>query len=178
MLESVVRCSRDNAERGFWLNPPSLVSWMQNYWCRCCGSFTFWQSSLQVRNRSGFAEIVLCLILARKFFSSLQSVIQGGNAVFRPNQPINFKLSVMWLSSFNDLSILTSLFALLFPQRINIFVSLSNVNLWPRKGLFGSRKVRSWFVKRTCFCKVIGRCSVNHTLVLLFRYEKYHTWLT
>ena len=178
MLESVVRCSRDDAKRGFWLNPPSLVSWMQNYWCRCCGSFTFWQSSLQVRNRSGFAEIVLCLILARKFFSSLQSVIQGGNAVFRPNLPINFKLSVMWLSSFNDLSILTSLFALLFPQRINIFVSLNNVNLWPRKGLFGSRKVRSWFVKRTCFCKVIGRCSVNHTLVLLFRYEKYHTWLT
>ena len=134
MLESVVRCSRDDAERGFWLNPPSLVSWIQNYGCRFCGSFTFWQSSLQVRNRSGFAEIVLCLILARKFFSSLQSVIQGGNAVFRPNQPINFKLSVMWLSAINDLSILTSLFALLFPQRINIFVSLSNVNLWQERG--------------------------------------------
>lgn len=133
---------------------------------------------MQVRNRSRFAEIVLCLILARKFFSSLQSVFQGGNAVLRSNLPINFKLSVMWLSSINDLSILTSLFALLFLQRINIYVSLSNVDLLPRKGLFGSRKVRSWFVKRTCFCKVIGRCSVNYTLVLLFRCEKYHTWLT
>ena len=133
---------------------------------------------MQVRNRSRFAEIVLCLILARKFLSSLQSVFQDGNAVLRPNLPINFKLSVMWLSSINDLSILTSLFALLFLQRINIFVSVSNVNLWPRKGLFESRKVRSWFVKRTCFCKVIGRCSVNYTLVLVFRYEKYHTWLT
>lgn len=133
---------------------------------------------MQVRNRSGFAEIILCLILARKFFSSLQSVFQGGNAVLRSNLPINFKLSVMWLASINDLSILTSLFALLFLQRINIYVSLSNVDLLPRKGLFGSRKVRSWFVKRTCFCKVIGRCSVNYTLVLLFRCEKYHTWLT
>ena len=60
--------------------------------------------------------------------------------MFRPNLPINFKLSVMWLSSVDDLSILTSLFALLFPQRINIFVSLSNVNLWPRKGLLEAER--------------------------------------